>query len=104
MRGDVKFSNYGTETLRVIYENVTFWILTHFSGRGFKPCQRLRLANFPGVGRGLQAAGALLNLPFLASIATGCFTRSKIHVSTSSENIEAGAVLVSIPLPALVTR
>ena len=40
---------------------------TKFSGLGFRPCQRLRLAHFPGVGRGLQASGALRNLPFWSS-------------------------------------
>ena len=32
---------------------------TPLLGLGFKPCQRLRLAHFPGVGRGLQAEGAV---------------------------------------------
>ena len=40
---------------------------TSFSGLGFHPCQRLRLAYFPGVGRGLQASGALRNLSFWSS-------------------------------------
>jgi len=54
------------------YQELEGWL----RGLGFSPCQRLRPALFPGVGRGLQA----------------------------TEDIEANSVLVSIPLAALATR
>ena len=75
----------------------------HFLGLGFKGCQNLRLAHFPGVGRGLQAAGAASSLQFrgISKCWRSIFDENS---AVSPEDIKAGEVLVSIPLPALVTR
>ena len=78
------------------------WLAFSTLGLGFKDCQNLRLAHFPGVGRGLQAAGAASSLQFWGIFK--CWKSIFENSAVSPEDIKAGEVLVSIPLPALVTR